>query len=1417
SVGPGIDVTLSWNVSNFDTLKLNGVELDPGLTSTVVTPLATTTYTLEATNSSGTASANLTITVVNVPDLLPANGRFVEVVKNSTSNTMLHLSEIEVFEFGVNANEADADGTSSNGLVQNGTPSTETPPTTTSLAHGLSGSVFDGDIESGADVWTTDSGLGVEPRYMIDLGVTAAINLVRVFGRGDTCCLDRLENFTVNIYADDGGSPGELISSETFGGTAPAGNTGNVELSLGIPDPGVRSFTVDRSFIPQGDPIVLSWEVSSSSTSVTIDNGIGDVTAMTDGSGIGSFVVNPGPAANTTYNLLAVRPNGNSSAQVAVEVTNQPLIYSFSGSAGIVAPGTSVSLSWSVTNTTTLELNGTDVTGLTGTTVMPTVTTTYTLTATNANGSTSEDQRIRVVLPGEPIISEFMADNESGLLDEDGLPSDWIEIRNPTETTADLDGYYLTDNSGLLTKWRFPAVTLAPNAYLLVFASSKDRAVAGSELHANFSLGANGEYLALVKPDGTTIVTDFSPTYPNQHPDVSFGFDEGSLLEGYFVTPTPGTANSSGFTEFVADTAFSIDRGIYSSPISVVISTLTTGAEIRYTTNGSKPTETTGNVYTGPIVISQTTVLRAAAFKSGAIPTNVDTHTYIFTADVIAHPNMRTSITQDPTYGPQMDASLKAVPTISLVFQGDIERTEKEASVEMINFPSGHSQVDAGMERFGSYATNFAKRSMRLNFRKLYGPGKLDFPIFEGHEYSKIPPASQVDSIDLRAGNHDMSARGAYMSNRFTDDTMLDMGQIAPHGRFVHIYINGLYWGQYHMRERWNASMLSEYFGGVKDDYEAINANNSGNEFQTGSVFDGTGQYWTETQNLVNGANPFASAKGHIDMDNVFNFMMLWVSGNSESEFRAAGSVPLGVPFKFFMKDADGFLRSTGRTLSHNGPLNVMSKLATEGDPDYKMLLADEIHRHYFNGGAFTPAKNIARLQARVDETQQSFISEAARWNFRTPSSWQSYQTNLVNNHFPGLTNTMINRFTSGGHYPSMVAPSFNQHGGGVPAGFQLAITAPTGMIYYTTDGTDPRLAIADGGTGNGSVGSTAIAYTSTLPINSTTEVKARVLNSGNWSALNTATFVQDFSSLVVSELMYNPSPATPGEIAAGHGDSEDFEYLELLNTGAGSLDLSGVQFTAGITFDFSTGSITSLSAGARLLIVEDLVAFEYRYGAGHPVSGQYIGKLKDEGELLTLLDPISAPIRTFTYDEIVPWPTSAAGGGSSLVLVDPNSLPDHTLAANWAASTVAGGTPGGGEVSGQTYADFATTHSLTSPNDDPDGDELSNFAEFMLLGHPLQRSPDALPVLGTKALPFGGGVADFLTVTFTHNVAATDVTTSAQISDDLIGWNGGVGFTVLFETKYHGDGTATSTYRSETPLSGEVRQFIRAQFEIGA
>jgi hypothetical protein len=150
-------------------------------------------------------------------------------------------------------------------------------------------------------------------------------------------------------------------------------------------------------------------------------------------------------------------------------------------------------------------------------------------------------------------ISEFMASNTKTRKDDFGQYEDWIEVCNRGATNVNLLNWGLTDNDGHSFKWRFPATNLPPKAYLVVFASNRDRRDPGRTLHTNFRLEAAGEYLALVRPDGS-MATEFSPAYPPQLPDVSFGFaaesagdlDTYQAQSRYFVVPTPGSANGVG-------------------------------------------------------------------------------------------------------------------------------------------------------------------------------------------------------------------------------------------------------------------------------------------------------------------------------------------------------------------------------------------------------------------------------------------------------------------------------------------------------------------------------------------------------------------------------------------------------------------------------------------------------------------------------------------------------------------------------------------------------------------------------------------------------------------------------------------------------------------------------------------------------
>src|SRR5688572_22622013 len=162
------------------------------------------------------------------------------------------------------------------------------------------------------------------------------------------------------------------------------------------------------------------------------------------------------------------------------------------------------------------------------------------------------------------VISEFMARNQSTLADEDGAYSDWIELHNPGGTIVNLDGWYLTDTTNLLTKWRIPSTNLPPNGFLIVFASGKNRAVPGAPLHANFSLTTGGEYLALVHPDGTTIAHEFAPAFPEQFANVSYGIGQNLLVTklvsntspATILVPTNGTLGTSWVASAFNDSAW---------------------------------------------------------------------------------------------------------------------------------------------------------------------------------------------------------------------------------------------------------------------------------------------------------------------------------------------------------------------------------------------------------------------------------------------------------------------------------------------------------------------------------------------------------------------------------------------------------------------------------------------------------------------------------------------------------------------------------------------------------------------------------------------------------------------------------------------------------------------------------------------
>jgi archaellum component FlaG (FlaF/FlaG flagellin family) len=190
---------------------------------------------------------------------------------------------------------------------------------------------------------------------------------------------------------------------------------------------------------------------------------------------VGSFTFDPGPSSETTFTISATAPNGLAATKtLTIQTTDQPLLDNFTVSPQTVGSGDDVTVSWVVLNATTVTINGNPAASA-GTQTLPvTELTSFILDASNANGSLQETRFGVISPPGEPVLTEFLASNIDGLLDEESDDSDWIQISNPTQLDVVIDGsYYLTDDPLDLTKWQIPAQTITPGNSIVIFSSGK--------------------------------------------------------------------------------------------------------------------------------------------------------------------------------------------------------------------------------------------------------------------------------------------------------------------------------------------------------------------------------------------------------------------------------------------------------------------------------------------------------------------------------------------------------------------------------------------------------------------------------------------------------------------------------------------------------------------------------------------------------------------------------------------------------------------------------------------------------------------------------------------------------------------------------------------------------------------------------
>jgi hypothetical protein len=724
----------------------------------------------------------------------------------------------------------------------------------------------------------------------------------------------------------------------------------------------------------------------------------------------------------------------------------------------------------------------------------------------------------------------------------------------------------------------------------------------------------------------------------------------------------------------VGDTEFSVDRGFYTQAFTVAITTDTPGATIRYTTDGTAPTPSTGTIYTSPVPVATTTFIRAIAYRDGYQPSNIDTHSYLFLADVLQQDgsglpatanwghggpdwDMDPEVVNDPRYANTLTDDLLAVPSISVVMDWDDlwagggqgiyiagESDPRAASFERITadgtrtFQENGSIQIQGQSSTGRWKTD--KLSLRAKFTEAYGPSKLRTRLFEDSPVEAFDTFVLDAVLNLSWLHPSSGQRGPaqYIQDQVVADLQNLGGGRAPHGSYVHLYLNGVYWGMYYLHERPDAGFHQSYAGGEKDDWNVI-------KHTENTVVDGSNASYMDliARMALDQAAPanHAAVAELLDIDDFILYMLCnYFLGNTDwahknlyaSQNEASGDSR----WRFHSWDAEHVVKNvnqdiTGRRDNAGQPTDFHHRL--RANDEYNLRFADIVHRHFFNGGIMSPGGAAAVYSNRVAQADRAIVGESARWGDNRDSTprtrdddWLPTVNGNIDNYFPQRTGIVLNQLKADDLYPPVDAPVFTQHGGAFTRPLALGMSG-SGTIYYTLDGSDPR----EAGTGN-AVGT---PYTAPLSLTASVRVKARVRDGGTWSALNVADFiVHEPMPFRVSEIMYNASSN---------------EFVEIVNTSTVPASLLGYAFTEGIAFAFA-GDV--LGAGEYLVVVDDLAGFQLRYPAWPSlhIAGQYAGDLDKGGETLSLENATIGQGYSITYNDGRDWWAASDGAGHSLV-----------------------------------------------------------------------------------------------------------------------------------------------------------------------
>lgn len=362
---------------------------------------------------------------------------------------------------------------------------------------------------------------------------------------------------------------------------------------------------------------------------------------------------------------------------------------------------------------------------------------------------------------------------------------DWVEIKNVSDRTVNLGDCYLSDQEDDRLLYRLPDQELAPGGLLVVACDDDPRGVPGSTPCTGFALDSTEEQLYLSDADGRLLD---QVTLRNIPYNGSCGRLDGEAGFFYFEKPTPGRDNAGG-ARFIAEAPVGLTRdGVYEKAESVQVELQAAAGEIRYTLDGSLPTAESA-LYTGPLTLTKTCVVRAVALEEGCLPSPALTQCFFINE---GHTLPIVSLVGDKPRD------------LAIMFDGGHKNQEEPGVLSFYRDGEGFS-IPCGVSMNGETSLAELKKNMSLRFRGAYGQEALEYDLFGGG-------VTRFTNLLLRAGQDQLQA---IIRNELAQELCARAGAkvINQRSLFCVLYLNGEYVGLYTVKEKANEQLYADLAG----------------------------------------------------------------------------------------------------------------------------------------------------------------------------------------------------------------------------------------------------------------------------------------------------------------------------------------------------------------------------------------------------------------------------------------------------------------------------------------------------------------------------------------------------------------------------------------------------------------------------